>query len=133
MSTSMELELDGTGPLYRQLYGALRTAILSGALSADEQLPSTRALAAAVKVSRITVVLAYEQLLAEGYAAARRGSGTYVTAGLGAGRGADRRRGRGTPPAPRWSRFGRRIVAAAKLQPPSWAPRPPPLPYDFRY
>src|SRR5882672_2402328 len=78
----MELTLDGTGPLYRQLYGALRASILNGTLCAGERLPSTRALAAATKVSRITVVLAYEQLLAEGYAVARRGSGTYVTAAL---------------------------------------------------
>src|SRR5207248_8366192 len=123
MSTSMELELDGTGPLYRQLYGALRTAILSGALSAGEQLPSTRALAAAARVSRITVVLAYEQLLAEGYAAARRGSGTYVTAELAPRRGDEKSPRPGAAAAARLSRFGRRIVGAAKLQPPSWAPR----------
>jgi GntR family transcriptional regulator / MocR family aminotransferase len=133
MSTLMELTLDGTGPLYRQLYGALRTAILSGALAAGEQLPSTRALAAAVKVSRITVVLAYEQLLAEGYAVARRGSGTYVTAELAPRRGDEKSPRPGTAAAARLSRFGRRIVGAAKLQPPSWAPRHPPLPYDFRY
>src|SRR3989442_12202604 len=113
MSTLMELTLDGRGPLYRQLYGALRTAILSGALSAGEQLPSTRALAAAVKVSRITVVLAYEQLLAEGYAVARRGSGTYVTAELGTRLGDDKSPRPGTAAAPRLARFGPRIGAAA--------------------
>src|SRR2546430_13824807 len=119
MSTLMELTLDGTGPLYRQLYGALRTAILSGALSAGEQLLSTRALAAAVKVSRITVVLAYEQLLAEGYAAARRGSGTYVTAELVSRRG-DEKSPRPGPAAP---------APLSPLAPASaWAPPPPPPP-----
>ena len=42
------------------------------------RLPPTRGLAAALKVSRNVTVLAYEQLLAEGYAQARTGSGTVV-------------------------------------------------------
>ncbi|MCX6021725.1 MAG: winged helix-turn-helix domain-containing protein, partial [Chloroflexi bacterium] len=65
-------------PLYRRLYDGLRTAILTGQLPAGEQLPATRALAAALGVSRNTVMNAYEQLYAEGYVAGRAGSGTFV-------------------------------------------------------
>jgi GntR family transcriptional regulator / MocR family aminotransferase len=129
----MPLTLDGAGPLYRQLYRALRGAIVSGKLSADDRLPSTRALATSIGVSRITAVLAYEQLLAEGYAAARRGSGTYVAAVLARPAGDRSRPKEHAAATARLSRFGKRIVASGGRQPPTWAPRRRPLPYDFRY
>jgi GntR family transcriptional regulator/MocR family aminotransferase len=69
-------------PLYRQLYDALRDAILGGRLAPGARLPATRALAAQLGVSRNTVVNAFEQLLAEGYISGRTGSGTYVAATL---------------------------------------------------
>ena len=53
-------------------------AILGGTLVPGTRLPSSRALADDLSVSRTTTLLAYEQLLAEGYLAARRGSGTFV-------------------------------------------------------
>lgn len=59
-----------------------REAILSGALRPGTRLPPTRVLAAELGVARATIVLAYEQLLAEGYLAARAGSGTYVASDL---------------------------------------------------
>ncbi|MEA2626622.1 MAG: GntR family transcriptional regulator / MocR family aminotransferase, partial [Candidatus Binatota bacterium] len=74
----MTVPLDGDGPLYRQIYRALRSEILGGRLGPGDRLPSTRALAADAGVSRNIAVLAYDQLLAEGYALARRGSGTVV-------------------------------------------------------
>ena len=74
----MWLRLDGTGPLHRQTYRGLRRAILEGELEPGAKLPSTRALAAEAGISRNTVLQAYEQLVAEGYAVGRRGSGTYV-------------------------------------------------------
>jgi DNA-binding transcriptional MocR family regulator len=61
------LQLDGMGPLYRQIYRAFRNEILTRALAPGERVPSSRALADLLKVSRNTAVLAYEQLLAEGY------------------------------------------------------------------
>ncbi|KAA6459819.1 PLP-dependent aminotransferase family protein [Acidobacteria bacterium AB60] len=70
------------GPLSRQIYQHLRDAILSGKLPAGERLPSTRELAEQLHVSRTVVLLAYDQLLAEGYASGRRGAGTYVTTTL---------------------------------------------------
>jgi GntR family transcriptional regulator / MocR family aminotransferase len=69
-------------PLYRQLYNWLREAILSGQLAAGTRLPSTRSLASDLAVSRNTVLIAFEQLLAEGYVEGRIGAGTYVTNSL---------------------------------------------------
>lgn len=65
-------------PYYRQLYEGMRAEILSGRLPARARLPSTRAVAAEVGVSRTTVVAAFDQLLAEGYLEGKTGSGTYV-------------------------------------------------------
>ena len=53
------------GPLYRRVYHALKVSIREGRLAPDARLPSTRELAADLRVSRNTVLLAYEQLLAK--------------------------------------------------------------------
>ncbi|GEL19247.1 MocR-like pyridoxine biosynthesis transcription factor PdxR [Pseudonocardia asaccharolytica] len=63
-----------------QLAAALREAAATGTLRAGDRLPSTRALAATLGISRTVTAAAYEQLLAEGWVAGRRGSGTYITA-----------------------------------------------------
>ncbi len=65
-------------PLHRQLYEALRRAILDGRLNADERLPSSRSLVQDLKLSRNTVVAALNQLAVEGYLVSRVGSGTFV-------------------------------------------------------
>ncbi|MEW9572344.1 PLP-dependent aminotransferase family protein [Rhodanobacter sp. Si-c] len=75
----MFLELDGHGPHYSQLTRAMKSAILSGRLAAGARLPPTRVLAEELKLSRITVLTAYEQLRAEGYIVGRVGSGSYVS------------------------------------------------------
>ncbi len=69
-------------PLYRQIYEAIRAAILSGEFAAKMRLPSTRELAQNLGVSRITIVNAYEQLFAEGYLDGKTGAGTFVAAHL---------------------------------------------------
>jgi len=69
-------------PLVRQIYGQVRAAVLSGTLAAGTKLPSSRAMAARLGVARASVVAAYEQLLAEGYAAGRHGAGTFVASDL---------------------------------------------------
>ncbi|MGB7171765.1 MAG: winged helix-turn-helix domain-containing protein, partial [Acidobacteriaceae bacterium] len=74
-------------PLFRQVYGGIRQAILSGTLRGGERLPSTRDLAEQLGVSRTVVVAAYEQMLAEGYATGREGSGTFVTREVAANAG----------------------------------------------
>src|ERR1700704_3121186 len=65
-------------PIYRQLYDWFRRAIISGQMRPGQRLPSTRSLAAELKVSRIPVLNAYEQLLAEGYLETFVGAGTTV-------------------------------------------------------
>ena len=62
-----ELKKSPGVPLYEALYRCIRRDILSGKLAAGEKLPSKRALAAHLEVSKITVEAAYNQLLAEGY------------------------------------------------------------------
>lgn len=68
----------GAGPLYRRIYEALKATIRAGRLGPATRLPSTRALAADLGVSRNTVMLAYEQLAAEGYVVSRDRSATSV-------------------------------------------------------
>lgn len=63
---------------YYSLYKALRDDISRGRLSSGEKLPSKRSLAAELGVSVTTVMLAYEQLAAEGYVYSRERSGYFV-------------------------------------------------------
>jgi GntR family transcriptional regulator/MocR family aminotransferase len=69
-------------PLFDQLVSHLRDVILSGRLAAGEKLPSSRKFAAELSVSRVTVVTAYDQLMAEGYIETRHGAGAFVAHGL---------------------------------------------------
>ncbi|GAB2479149.1 PLP-dependent aminotransferase family protein [Promicromonospora xylanilytica] len=62
------------------IYRALRTALTAGRVPAGERLPSTRALAGDLGVSRASVTDAYERLVAEGFLETRTGSGTFATA-----------------------------------------------------
>src|SRR4051812_13752431 len=96
------LDRGSTEPLHRQLEAALRERIRHGRLAATTVLPSTRALAGSLGVSRGIVVEAYEQLVAEGYLDARPGGVTRVAPTAV-----------GVPPLP------------ASLTPETWA-------YDFR-
>lgn len=115
-------------PLFRQVYLSLREAVLSNGLRPGERLPSTRALAAELGVSRTVVLLAYDQLLAEGFVVGRRGSGTYVAGGLSGNRSAVRR------PAIkiRLSSFGTAAAGvAASVNLPKR--RPTAVRYDFAY
>ena len=92
----LQLALDPEGPLNRRVCAALRKAILERRIAPGSKLPSSRALAADLGVSRNTVLYAYEQLAAEGYVETRVGSGTYVVDSLaGGGPGAGRGEGPG--------------------------------------
>src|SRR5215813_10324328 len=64
--------------IWRWLYEEIRDAILSGRLKRGSRLPSTRELAKQYRVSRGSVVMAFEQLHSEGYLEGRSGDGTYV-------------------------------------------------------
>jgi DNA-binding transcriptional MocR family regulator len=68
----------GTGPVYGRLARALAGAVERGTLPAGDRLPSERALAGRLHVSRGTVLAAYDRLAAEGLVERRHGSGTYV-------------------------------------------------------
>src|SRR5262249_11942934 len=134
----MLIRIDDSKLLYRQIYDHFREAILSGRLHAGAPLPSTRALATELGVSRRTVLIAYDQLLAEGYTVGRVGSGTVVAALPWP------RRPRPAAPAPggrrprhavavRMSAYAERLTRAAPLPPPEWRLREYPLRYDFSY
>ena len=70
--------VNGSTPLYEQLCQSLRESIASGRLAPGSRLPSSRALARELCVSRNTVVNAYEQLALEGFVIATKGSVTRV-------------------------------------------------------
>jgi GntR family transcriptional regulator/MocR family aminotransferase len=141
------LQLDGTGPLHRQVYRAFRDEILGGELAPGERVPSTRVLADLLKVSRNTAVSAYEQLLAEGYLETRVGAaGTVVAPVLPPERLALRSSARpGLQRRPsrranaRLAIAGRRILSAARAESKglglptlTWELTPPHMRYDFR-
>ena len=69
-------------PIYRQVYQAFRSAVTDGRLRAGERVPSTRGLALELGVSRIPILNAYAQLLAEGYFESRTGAGTVISRSL---------------------------------------------------
>jgi GntR family transcriptional regulator/MocR family aminotransferase len=100
---------DAKLPLHRQLYNGYRDAIVEGRLGPGERLPSTRALADELGLSRIPVVGAFEQLLAEGYLESRVGAGTFVARVLPDV-------GPRTPGRPGPVRPGRRPVAAGPMR-----------------
>src|SRR6266446_7519598 len=115
LATSLPLSLSAPAagtPLYRWFYGELRSAILEGRIAPGARLPATRDLAREYKLSRATVVVAFEQLKSEGYVEGRVGAGTYVSEVLpddllqvarpGTGRAAGPRR-------VRWSFYARRL------------------------
>ncbi|WP_437968382.1 PLP-dependent aminotransferase family protein [Sorangium sp. So ce260] len=81
-AAAVVLDPASSAPLHRQVYEAVRGAIFAGRLRPGSKLPSTRALAAHLCLSRNTVLGAYAQLLAEGYLRGRIGSGTYVADAL---------------------------------------------------
>jgi GntR family transcriptional regulator / MocR family aminotransferase len=73
---------DDAAPMHAQLYIQLRDAILDRRLKPGLRLPSTRSFADSLRVSRNTVLGAFDQLLAEGYIESRVGDGSYVSAQL---------------------------------------------------
>jgi len=129
------VKLDGDGALHRQLYRSLRAAILDGRLGPAERLPSTRSFARELGLSRNTVLQAVDQLVAEGYASGRVGSGTYVAATLPPTRSTalSLTTTHREDTVPRLSQTGQRLSEVAAPGRASWSPWPELLPYDFRY
>ena len=111
---TLALDAAASTPLHAQLREGLRAAILDRRLPRGARLPASRVLAADLGCGRGTVVLALEQLTAEGYLTARPGSATRVAATLPddalPAPGPIRRPG--AEPAPNLSRRGARLVSA---------------------
>lgn len=100
----------GGPPLQLQLYAAIRAGVLDGRLGPGQRLPSSRALAEELGLSRNTVLGAYDRLVAEGYLAVRPASGVYVADDVPADLGQAARAVSG--PAG-FSDRGHRLIAAA--------------------
>ena len=82
LSPLISVDRKAAKPLHSQVYDAFRSAILGRNLRAGERIPSTRSLASELRISRMPVLNAYAQLLAEGYFESRVGSGTFVSSSL---------------------------------------------------
>ncbi|MEO1366290.1 MAG: GntR family transcriptional regulator, partial [Acidobacteriota bacterium] len=106
----------GAPPLIDQLAAQIRRAIETGEVPGASRLPSTRALAGQLGVSRTVTSEAYATLLAEGYLESRRGSGTYVVERAVEGRPEG---SRATKPGAARSRWLPREVAPADVDPPA--------------
>jgi GntR family transcriptional regulator/MocR family aminotransferase len=131
----MQFRLEGDGTLTTRLYRGIRRAILDGRIAPGRRLPATRVIADELNVARNVVLRAYAQLVLEGFAEARPGSGTYVCHEAFA----TYRARRSAPQAltaqqrpPALSARARRIQALAPLPAPGTPPRAG-LRYDFRY
>lgn len=98
----VHIRLDGRGDLAARIFRQLRDAILDGRLRPGDRLPPSRDLARRLAVSRNTVAVAYEDLVAEGLVEGRVGAGSFVTAD-GWPRSAPRRAPAGAvPPRAAW-------------------------------
>ena len=129
----MLITLDGNGPRYAQITRALRQMIQQGRLPFEARLPATRELARDVGCSRNIVLLAYEQLVLEGYLVTRQGAGTFVSPAWPTSRERPRAEPASrTPGAVRLSRRGRRSVEIAERTRPRMSARPG-LPINFIY
>lgn len=123
-----------SAPLHRQIYEALKSGIRDGKYRPGSRLPSTRAMCADLGVSRNTVVSAYEQLLAEGYAISRARA-TTVVADVVPPRNPVKSAAAAEPAAtpPRLSAYAQRLTREPSMPPAgSYAARAG-LHHDFRY
>jgi GntR family transcriptional regulator / MocR family aminotransferase len=91
-TVAFHVSLVGRDDLSGEIYRQIRQAILDGRLRPGERLSATRELAAALTVARSTVAIAYETLVAEGFATSRTGAGTFVSHQLEAKRPASKAR-----------------------------------------
>lgn len=73
-------------PIYEQIKDGLRKLIVSGGLSADEKLPSVRALATQLTINPNTIQRAYNELETEGYTYSVPGKGSFVAGDVGTDR-----------------------------------------------
>ncbi len=74
-----DIKLDKNSPVYIQISDYIKSMILKGMIRKDEKLPSTRELASMLKVSRNTIISAYEFLEDDGFIYIRKGKGAFVS------------------------------------------------------
>jgi len=79
LGVDLHIGLAGTADLAGQIYRQVRESVLDGRLRPGEALPPSRELAVRLRVSRNTVVSAYDRLVAEGFLTTRIGAGTFVS------------------------------------------------------
>jgi len=77
----MDSEWNDSQPIYRQLRDRVVAMILDGVLNEGDPLPSVRSVAAEYRINPLTVLKAYQQLVAEELVETRRGLGMFVNAG----------------------------------------------------
>lgn len=75
----LKIEKSSATPIYRQIEGQIRDAVLTGLIEPGLRLPASRVLARDTGVSRPTIVLVYEYLSFEGFLETRHGAGTFVS------------------------------------------------------
>lgn len=75
----LHIDTSSQQTLVAQVYQNFRRRIVNGVFQEGDKLPATRRLADELGISRSTIIIAYEQLVAEGFARARKGSGVYVS------------------------------------------------------
>src|SRR6266704_6143323 len=120
ISNLISIDRRASEPLYQQIYESFRNRIIRGGLRPGELVLSTRSLARSLRISRLPVLNAYAQLLAEGYFESRVGAGTFIASSL-----PSRTKAQTAKYAPGGSRKNRRISGRAAALPPyerpSWA------------
>lgn len=129
MDIPISVDRMSTVPIHRQLYDVVRTAILSGRLAPGTRVASTRQLARRLEIARTTVMVAFDQLIADGYLEARHGAWTSVARDLPADLTLDHRH-RDYPDCatPRITRRAADLVARSA----TFAVPPHDVPYNFR-
>src|SRR5216684_7309022 len=113
ISNLISIDRGASEPLYQQIYESFRNRIIRGGLRPGELVLSTRSLARGLGISRLPVLNAYSQLLAEGYFESRVGAGTFISSSL-----PGRTNAQTTKYAPSGSWGKRRISGRAAALPP---------------
>src|SRR5881398_3743875 len=115
ISNLITIDRRASKPLYQQIYDSFRSRIIRGELRAGDLVPSSRELARESRISRLPVLTAYAQLLAEGYFESRVGAGTFISSSLPSRSGS-------SPSVARGQRLlSAQVAALPKYERPSWA------------
>jgi GntR family transcriptional regulator/MocR family aminotransferase len=129
----MHLQLDGQGPLYDQIYRAIKALIDGGALARGDRIPGSRTLKRDLAVSRNSVLTALHMLEVEGYLETRPGAGTFVVLPETPAPEAMAQNGAASAAAAGATDSPQRVRAATRYRLSRWIGDDRPVRYDFRY